>query len=127
MSNFAEVMANNPPRLVVQFRRHDGGDQFQWGIVGHMPVLSLIGNITKIQRDLCVGEWIPGCDQPVLVIAYDPTDGNFWQFVSSDISAESLVGMLEVIKAMLVNSRMAQHAGANQVTNQRSILGPDSN
>mgnify|MGYP001587427900 FL=1 len=54
--NFTECMETNPPRLVVQYKHgHDGEEQFEWGIVGNMPLLSLIGRIFGIQADLSDG------------------------------------------------------------------------
>ena len=129
MSNFAEVMSTNPPRLVVMFRRGVGGEeQFQWGVVSSIPILSLIGAIIEVQTDLSRGEWIPECDSdppgdhpPSLVIAWDAVEGEFLQFVNRDIPRRPLVGMLETIKAMLVDSRLAQNAAAQQTR----ILGVD--
>ncbi len=118
---FAEVMQSNPPRLVVKFQRaHDGSEQFEWGVVSYIPVLSMIGYIVELQGCLSRGEWMPECDQPALVVTYDPTDRSFATFVHRDVPATPIVGMLEIIKTMLVDSRMAQHAGA-----QNRILGPD--
>jgi hypothetical protein len=117
---FAETMATNPPRMVVLFQRgHDGSEQFQWGVVGSIPILTLIGAIAQAQADLLGGDWMPECDKPALVITWVATDRTTYRFIHPDIPAEPLVGMLETIKSMLVASRMAQHAGANR------ILGPD--
>lgn len=124
MSNFAEVMADNPVRLVVEYQRQaDGSDGFQWGIVGNVPIISLIGAISKVCHDLCVGEWSPDMDgtPPALVMVYDQRSREFTYFKHPDIPVDPLVGMLDVIKAMLVDSRLAQQHAAQKVP----ILGPD--
>lgn len=120
--NYAETVSSNPPRMVVMFRRaQDGAEQYEWGVIGSMPILTLIGYIGRIQTELVNGGWIPECDNPVpaLVIAFDGRELS--HFVHPDIPTDSLAGMLEVIKSMLVGSRMGQHAGAQRAT----ILGPD--
>ena len=122
--NFAECMATNPPRLVVLFQRGPGGEeQFQWGVVGSIPILSLVGNIAAVQAALIGMEWIPECthDVPALVLAWDEGSRGMNHFVHDDIPNLPLVGMLETIKIALVGSRMGQHVVAQQV----AILGPD--
>ncbi len=124
MSNFAEVMSTNPPRLVVQFQRgRDGGEQFQWGVVGAIPILTLIGYIGRVQADLVVDAWIPECDTspPSLVVAWDARDRTLSHYVHPDVPTDPLGGMLETIKQMLVDSRLAQFAAAQRT----QILGPD--
>lgn len=122
MTDFAELMQTNPPRMVVMFNRaQDGSEQFQWGVVGAIPILTLIGHIVQVQADMCAGDWIPECDeQPALVIVWNNEDRTLSHYKHPDIPAAPLVGMLETIKTMLVDSRMAQHAAANR------ILGPDA-
>lgn len=123
MSNFSELMQTNPARLVVQFGMDANGDEsFQWGVVGDIPVLGLIGRITEAQHDLCSQTWMSDPDEhSALVITYDPADRTFECFCNDDIPTTPMVGMLEVIKGLLTTSRMAQHAGANQAR----ILGPN--
>jgi hypothetical protein len=129
MSLFTEVMATNPPRLVVLFQRGpDGSEQFQWGVVGHIPVLSMIGQLIRVQADLVSGEWIPECESeppgnhpPALVVVWDGADRTLSHYVHSDIPAVPLAGMLETVKAMLVDSRVAAQAGAQKTL----LLGPD--
>ena len=123
MSDFAEVMQHNPPRLVVLFRRDaNGAEQFQWGVVGNIPVLTLIGDITRLQAQLVADEWIPECEQMACVVAWDSADKSLSHYKHPDIPTDPLVGMLETIKHMLVNSRLGQHSAAQKV----NILGPDS-
>ena len=122
--NYAETVLTNPPRLVVLFQRaRDGSEQFQWGVVGNMPILSLIGGIAHVQADLVHGQWIPECDNdpPALVIAWDAADRTMSHFIHPGIPADAIVGMLETIKSMLVASRLGQHNASQKV----EILGPD--
>ncbi len=124
--NFAAAMEGNPPRLVVLFKRDtDGGEQYQWGIVGSIPLLGLIGHITRVQMQLVSIEWIPECnnDPAALAIIWNNTTRRFQHFVSSDIPTDSLVGMLETIKLALTSSRLGQQAAAQRV--EPPILGPD--
>ena len=122
---FAEAMSGDPSRLVVQFQRgSDGSEQYQWGAVGVIPVLSLIGQVARVQAELPLLE--PGderhtCPQPALVIL-SGVNGFEW-FVHPEIPVDSLCGMLEMIKAMLVNSRLAQQT--QQRVDKPAILGVD--
>ena len=121
--NFDDTMQSNPPRLVVMWRiAEDGGEQYHWGISGKsVPILSLIGSIVESQFDIVNGEWIQECtnEQPAFVLAFDAVERSFSHFKHPDIPNESLVGMLEVIKQILVASRLAQQTAGV------SILGPD--
>lgn len=122
MKDFAELIATNPPRIVVSFRRnHDGSEEFEWGIVGNVPVLTLIGHLVAVQRKLCADEYISECPESAFVMAWDDEEKELRHFISSDIPEEPLVGMLEVIKGVLVGSRLAQMAAAQQTR----IMGPD--
>ena len=124
MSNFAETMSADPPRLVVMFQRgHDGSEQFQWGVVGQMPILSLIGGIARAQISLADGGWMPECDDDAkaFVIAWNKDERELSHFLHPEIPVEPLIGMLETIKAMLVGSRLGQHNAAQKV----ELLRPD--
>lgn len=117
VSAFTEyIERHNPPRLVVRFQLDPAGnEQFEWGVVGDIPVLSLIGHVSRVQAGLCGGEWLPEADGvAALVVTYDTAARSFRTFSARDIPAGPLAGMLEVIKSLLVGSRMAQHAGANR-------------
>ena len=121
--NFAEAIADNPPRLVVLFRQGpDGSEQFQWGVVGKAPVLSLIGGILVAQADLLRDEWVPECtnEEPAFALLWDAADRTTSHYLHPLIPRVPLVGMLETIKAMLVDSRLAQHVAA-----QSLIVGLD--
>jgi len=79
--NFAEVMTTNPPRLVVLFRRgEDGSEEFQWGVVGTVPVLTLIGAIVRVQAELAFRSPEP-CEPSALVIAWDAESRKVQWFV----------------------------------------------
>ena len=129
MSDFAEVMQTDPPRMVVLWRRtEDGTDQFQWGVVGNIPLLSLVGAVIQIQSDMA-NQLVENserlthhneCPEQAFVMAYDGQDFAWW--VSRSIPMYPLVGMLETIKAALVGSRQGQRTVAEKV-----ILGPDGN
>ena len=122
MSDFATAMQHNPPRLVVLFQHGpDGSEQFQWGVVGAIPILTLIGDITRLQYELLDDEWMPECDQVACVIAFNRADGRLSHYKHPDIPTDPLVGMFETIKHMLVNSRLGMHAASQKV----NILGPD--
>lgn len=120
--NFREAMETNPARLVVQWRQAQGGrDEYQWGIVGDLPVLSVIAKLVEVQAKLVGGEWVSECDDdlPALVLVLS-SDG-LETYLDRRIPSDSLCGMLEIIKAMLVNSRLAMMQAANKV----QLYGPD--
>ena len=122
MNNYAELMGTNPPRLVVLFRYGlDGSEQFEWGVVGAIPIVTLIGYISRVQMDLMGGGWIPECSESALAITWNQKNHSLQHFVHPSIPCYPLVGMLETIKAMLVDSRLAQHAAAQQIR----LLGLD--
>lgn len=127
--NFAETMQSNPPRLVVMFQHgQDGSEQFQWGVVGSIPVLTLLGGIAQVQIDLLSGEWMPECESdppgnhpPSLVLTWDAENRVLSHFKHPEIPSYPLVGMLETIKFTLVGSRVAQHSASQKV----QLLGPN--
>ena len=124
MSVFSDVMTPTTPHMVVYFSQSaDGAEQFNWGVGGKIPILSLIGAIVGIQRDISSGNWLPEPESegPALVCAYHQDTGDFTPFLSADIPRYSLMGMLETIKSLLIDSRMAQHMAAQQTR----ILGVD--
>jgi hypothetical protein len=126
MSEFEDFVKQDTPRLAVGFRRApDGSEQFEWGIAGDIPPLTLIGCVRRAQDYLLCRErgegWIPECPQPALVLVWDAEERAMRYYVHPDIPVEPLVGMLEVIAAMLTASRLAQRAASQRV----AILGPD--
>ena len=120
MSKFFDTVKEDTPRLVVMYQRGpDGSELFQWGIVGNIPILTLIGAVVRVQTELAADAYHAECDQPALVIVWDAKEYEVHCFLHQDIPTEPLVGMLETIKAALVGSRLAQHLAAQR------ILGPD--
>ena len=126
MMNLQELMQTNPPRLVVEFEpASDGKHRLTWGVIGNLPIMSLIGFMERVQRDLLffVG---PSCDAPMLVIiwtgpATDGRDSEFTWFVNPMIPVDALVGMLEAIKTTIVLSQINQMGPGKQ----SSLVGPD--
>lgn len=120
---FEETVKADTPRLVVMFQLRGGEEVFQWGMVGTMPLLSLVGCVARVQVELIhpcpQGPHV--CPQPALCIAWDAERRGFDYFVHPDIPAEPLVGMLETIKATLLGTHQARKAAAEQV----GLLGPD--
>jgi hypothetical protein len=122
MSRFADTVKKETPRIVIMFARGPKGEEnFQWGIVGQLPLLSVVGYIGHVQSDIRLPDPIHDCNQMALVIMWDATKKQFDYFIHPDIPVESMCGMLELVKMALVDSNKAQ-----QVRNQQiSILGPD--
>lgn len=127
MSNFADRVKQDTPRLVVTCHlMPDGDTRFAWGMVGGMPALSTLGCILRVQQELLSGLFENrDCPERALVIAYYKRDDggeSFDWYVHKDIPTEQLVGMLETIKVALMGS--AQRTQAVQQANP-GLLGPD--
>lgn len=128
-------LKQDTPRLVVMYSRSpDGGDLYQWGMVppsGGIPMLTLVGTIIRVQAELPMLE--PSdmrfdSTQAALVIAWvnvaksgEPVKMKCDWFVCPSIPVDSLVGMLETIKAAIIGSRQARQAASQQVC----LVGPD--
>lgn len=122
MANLEEVMKSNPPRLAIIFQRDDNGqEQFQWGVTGAIPLLSLIGAVSRITYRLSSGGWVPSCEERALIIAYDEPKKLMHFFLNKDIPTDPLIGMLEAIKSVLINGRMGQHAASQKI----ALFGAD--
>src|SRR5689334_11448355 len=124
MSLYSDLMKTNPPRLVVLFRRgDDGSEQFEWGIVGKFPSLTLLGCIHAAQDQLSRGEWTAECEneQPAFAIALDLHNQEVEFFKHPDIPIYPLVGMLETIKEMLTASKVSKHVASQNFR----LMGPD--
>jgi hypothetical protein len=123
MSDFSDAIATDPPRMVVLFRRaEDGGsEQYQWGLVHSIPILTLIGSIVEAQSDLVERDrlYMPECDESAFVMVWNAEDQYFSHFKHPTIPPLSLVGMLDIIKATLIGGQLGQNAAAQR------ILGPD--
>jgi hypothetical protein len=129
--DFKEAMVSDPARLVVLHRTtEEGEDQFQWGITGNVPVLSMIGAVVGAQARLVVPDLdvdapkMSDCPEQALVIAFGNRCKYPSYFCSRSIPTDALVGMLETIKAALVGSRVAQHNTVKSIVTS-PLLGPD--
>lgn len=118
--SFRDVMAGNPSRLVITYQRNGvTGDQYNWGPVGTIPMMGLVGFITKVQVDLASGPLENReCPESALVIVWDGKAFDWW--VHPDIPVDPLLGMLETIKSSLVADMLMQQAQQRQ----RGIIKP---
>lgn len=116
---FTNTVKEDTPRLVVMFKREGDKEQFQWGMVGTIPLLSLIGAIIHVQNNMDY-EGNDECPEPALVIAWHNPTCTFDWFMHPATPIDSMRGMLETIKAAIVGSRAGQQTVAQQV-----LLGPD--
>ena len=129
-SAYDVVMASDPPRLVVKYERTPQGDKFEWGIVGSVPALPLVGALCRVQHHLCRDDRAEAlanaCPEQALVVFC--ANGQFGWFKHWDIPADSLCGMLESIKAQLVARQVAsaaQQAAQKQARSPRLYTGAD--
>jgi hypothetical protein len=129
MSKFEDVVRQDTPRLVVLFKEENGKEMYQWGIVGAVPLMRLIGYIGRVQVTLLTSrlddeslDLHPSryCEPSACVVVWRGEMRAFDWFVHPDIPPDSLAGMLETVKAALVGSQLAR-----QVQNQQVVLGPD--
>ena len=120
MSKYAETVHADTPRLVIKYDVVNGKQQFQWGVVGTIPMLDLIGAMVRVQVEMVSSPYVETCPEPALVIAWDEANRRLDCFVGTDIPNDPLVAMLELVKTMLVATHMAQ-----QRAMQTPILGPN--
>lgn len=120
-SKFNEIVKQDTPRLVISYKSINNQDTFQWGVLGHVPVLTLIGAITRVQAEYFFTAH--PCPESALVIAWSNgfSSSSIDWFIHEDIPQVPVMGMLEVVKATIVNTHVARQAAAQQVR----ILGPD--
>lgn len=140
MRKFEDAVREETPRLVLLYNRDPktGQDQFQWGIVGQIPLLSLLGGIARVQSELFFRAAAP-CPVSAFVLAWDAEKRAFDWFVGSfpmpskgydgedttvetPIPLEPVCGMLETIKGAIVTG-----LAARRFSNQQLVLGPDGN
>lgn len=118
-SLFERIVQPDTPRLVVMYKREGDREGFQWGVVGNIPLISIVGAVCRAQARLMSGNNPPDrCPQPALVIAW--YEDRFYYFSDPAIPVEAMVGMLETLKQPLVATNLAR-----QAANQQVILGPD--
>lgn len=102
--NYTDIQQNTP-RLVVEFRPEQ--DRFGWGIVGQMPILTVVGFLARVQSDLFF-RTPPECPEMALVVVWDAETKTFDYFVHPAIPVDPLVGMLDAIKMSLIESQFAK-------------------
>lgn len=122
-TRFADVVKQDTPRMVVAFQRDGDKELYRWGVVGTMPVLSLVGCIGRVQAEIG-GSRYPSvgreCPESALVVIWDEAEKKFDWFLHPSIPLDSLLGMLEIVKATLVATHMA-HAESGRA----ALVGPD--
>lgn len=127
MSRFTDTVKQETPRLVITYHRDETGmERFQWGVVGKIPLMSLIGALCRVQAVLPDVAGISDdhhCPEPALVITWDDDFRLYDWFVHPSVPVAALVGMMEVVKITVVMSQQGRQAGNQQF----SILGPDGN
>lgn len=120
MSMFADVVKQDTARIVIKCERNGGKEQFQWGMVGKMQLLTVVGFITRTQAELITHDRSEEpCPEMALVIA-ETGPGVFEWFIHPDMPVDSTIGMLETIKITLLGTQMAQ-----QTANRQLLLGPN--
>lgn len=138
---FSILVKQDTPRLVVMHGyTKDGADSFQWGVVGQLPALEIIGAIVRVQGELQFRAE-ETCPEPALCIAWplpgvvrwflgkarrmerDPITGVMVERLGP-IPIHPLIGMLEVIKATIGTTFAARQMAAQQLA-RPPILGPD--
>lgn len=120
MSRFADVVKQDTARIVIKCERNGGKEQFQWGMVGKMQLLTVVGFITRTQAELITHDRSEEpCLEMALVIA-ETGPGVFEWFIHPDMPVDSTIGMLETIKITLLGTQMAQ-----QTANRQLLLGPN--
>src|SRR4051812_1016324 len=115
MTKFTNVIKEDTPRLVVNFKVDDiGKEQYEWGIHGNIPLLSVIGAIVKVEVELAsleimrLGILDKFCNDRMLLIAF--VDNTFHWFLHKDTPKYGMLGMLEMIRATLIDTTRARQA-----------------
>lgn len=132
MSNrFTELMKNNPARLTVEFEVRAGKEQYGWNVTGSIPILSLIGFLGRVQRELQTLDYpsraLRNGPDGGLVVIWDAERRQFEWFIGN-IMVDSLCGMLEIIKAIVVAQQAAHMVQAQARPEARAmppLFGPD--
>lgn len=124
MNKFQQVMAKNPPHVAIKYVRGEtrDQDQYSYGVNGSMPLSQLVGFITRVQAEL-VFRNPEICDDDICVLAYDASTHRMQWFVDPKIPVDALVGTLEMIKCILVDSQIASMMEAAQRRVQTGLVG----
>lgn len=116
-----ENIKPNTPRLVITFEWVGEKENFQWGLGGPIPLMTLIGNLTRVQSDIYLKSIDP-CPEQGFVMAWDQDSRKMSWFLHSAVPVDSLVGMIDAIKLVILSQHLAR-----QMSAQQNILGPDGN
>lgn len=116
---FYDKVTQDTPRLVIMFKRDGEKELFQWGFIGQIPLLTLVGALIRVQAELTF-KAAQECPESALVITWNNEIKKIDWYVHPSIPVDSLVGMIETVKATI----LATH-GAKQLAAQQLILGPD--
>lgn len=123
MSKFQQVMEKKPPHVIVKYIRGETReqDQYSYGVHGSIPLAQLVGYIIRVQAELVFRNPDP-CDEGLCVIAFDPHTNKMQWFVDSKIPVDPLVGTLELVKCILIDSQMASIMEATQKRVQTGLV-----
>ena len=119
-----DELTQDTPRLVITYRKFaEGKEAFQWGAVGSIPALTMVGEIMYTQDKLRTEAryHIPDCPELALVVAWDEEFKCFERFLNKSIPTNGLLGMLEVVKLTIVLGQLQQPRHGHG----QAILGPD--
>ena len=112
------------PRLVVKFNYEGDKEHYTYGIFGRLPIQVLVGCIVRVQAELAFRH-PEECDETQLEILWDTNTKRFSWRVHLSVHIDSMVGMLETIKVMLVGNQMAEMAQQAAVAQQTGLIGSD--
>ena len=120
---YEEIKADKLPHLMVKFARGaDGNENFEWGVMNNIPVLNMIGALTALQIDLARGEYVAECEDEVMVlITWNLKERELNTYKHRDIPHGSLLGFLEIVKTLLVTSKLVKSSAEKNML----LLGPD--
>lgn len=117
-------MNQDTPRIVVKFQYDGDKENYTYGIFGKMPVVVLVGFIIRVQAELAFRS-PESCDEQELVIEWNKDTKSFSWRVHPSVHIDSMVGMLENVKVMLIGSQMEQMAMQAAESQQTGLVGVD--
>lgn len=122
MTDYAELVAGNQPRLTVMLSRGPRGEEmFQVELRGQFPPLTLVGALCRAQVEIASGKYIP--EMVDLGFAVVLCKDGARLFLHPDVPDDPLLGILEQVKAQLVAAQVVQQAQARG--QWPGIVGPD--
>lgn len=122
MTGYTKAVKTNAPRFVVEYHPTEGGqERFKWGLSGDIPLLSLLGAITTLQRRLGEEEFGESnyCAENVVALVWDG-EKRIIPYLNPDIPTIPLIGILEVAKLQLIGS-----AAPGPMPPKSNIIGPN--